>query len=276
MVLYEANFGYTIEKGALISCQGGNGDVQSYNIVKKKSSDSGIQYKSTPGELLTNYLIPEIGPELASLSPIIKLNDEALRRLDTMDPTSPVVASKKVFIIMLNKLIEEYVAVEKPLEKAKKLFMDYMISTNDQPYIVKKFVDDIYQESNTAERKKFCDESRRNPDCFSRMMTPNRAIQWWKQEISLPGFDTMSVKFRRSIIRILLHDKNQSNVERSFGSLQRKASPNRPRLDHKTILFEEITRTFKLQPEIFANLQYEKESIKFRNELALKISHKKK
>lgn len=136
----------------------------------------------------------------------------------------------------------------------------------------RKFVDDIYDENNEEERKKFCDESRQNPDCFSRLMTPDTAIKWWKQEKSLPGFDAMGVTFRRSIIKFLLRDKNQSNVERCFGSLQRKASPQRPRLDHETILNEEITRTFKRQPEIFENLENEKkDSKKLRNELALKI-----
>lgn len=187
----------------------------------------------------------------------------------------PVVASKILFITALNSVIRDYVANEKPLEKAKELFLEYMVSTNDQPFIIKKFVDDIY--NNVEERKKFCDESRQNAECFSRLMTPDEAIKWWKQEKSLPGFDAFNVIFRRAIIRFLLRDKNQSNVERVFGSLQRKASPQRPRLDHETILYEEITRTFKRQPEIFEKLKNEKkDSKKLRNELAFKISYKKK
>ena len=57
-----------------------------------------------------------------------------------MDPTSrdPVVASKILFITALNDVIRDYVANEKPLETAKKLFTEYMISTNDQPYIVRQ------------------------------------------------------------------------------------------------------------------------------------------
>lgn len=115
-----------------------------------------------------------------------------------------------------------------------------------------KFVDDIYA-NNEDERRLFCNTQK--PDCFSRLMTPDIAIEWWKQEKSLQGFDTMNLPFRRSIIKFLLFDKNQSNVERVFGSLQKKASPHRPRLDHETILYEEITQTFKHQPEIFQHFR---------------------
>ena len=49
-------------------------------------------------------------------------------------------------------------------------------------------------------------------------------------------------------------DKNQSEVERSFGSLQTKACAQRPRVMEKSILEEETLRVFKHQNHIFETI----------------------
>lgn len=134
LVLYEAFFGYTIEKRDMLTVEGNQ--VQTYQAIKKTTSSTGIQPKCCPGELLTLYLIPQIGPELDSFDMVHQINGEAIARLRSMKQTSSV-QSKISFILNLNLIVENYVATEKPLEKAKELFRDYMMTTNDQPFIIR-------------------------------------------------------------------------------------------------------------------------------------------
>lgn len=129
--------------------------------------------------------------------------------------------------------------------------------------------DDIYADENELERKEFCDAQALKPKCFSGLMTPNEAIEWWSREDSIDIGKRHDVMYRHAIIKFLMFDHNQSDVERTFSGLQRKATSLRPRLHPETILNEELLKTFKRQPGMFEIFE-EKESKKdpnLRNEL---------
>ena len=81
-------------------------------------------------------------------------------------------------------------------------------------------------------------------------MTIKESIKWWAEEDSII-IDDIGPSLRAIIIRFLMMDKNQSEIERTFGSLQTKACSKRPRIQENSILEEEIVRVFQKQDYIF-------------------------
>ena len=104
-------------------------------------------------------------------------------------------------------------------------------------------------------------------------MTPNEAIQYWKDEDSLfPAMgENLGCALRQAIIRFLMFNRNQSEVERVFSGLQSKATPARPRLFFDTILHEEQLKKFKRQSSLFDFVKLDSEDPEIRNELVQRV-----
>ena len=108
----------------------------------------------------------------------------------------------------------------------------------------------------TTGMKAFCENEANRKECYSGCMTPREAVKWWLQEDSLKA-GKFNVEMRYAILQYLLHDKNQSGVERTFATYKRNACPVRNRSDPKTILNEVQLRSFRKNSTLFEKLKEE-------------------
>ena len=132
----------------------------------------------------------------------------------------------------------------------------------------------VYSSREEEERLQIC--NRETKCCYSGLMTPTEAIAYWKDPRSLYEAygDNLGSIFRQAIIRYMMFNRNQSDVERVFSGLQGKATPARPRVQHETVLHEEQLKKFKRQSsmfDFFKELDTEDEDPEIRNELVKKL-----
>ena len=223
-----------------------------YKIIKNETT--GIKPRFYDGELLTMYLTPS--QSKMNFGHLKGTNDEAINRLKTLTQ-SPKVRSKINYIQELNHLIDDYCTKTKPLEKAKKLFSDYVMALNPKhKKLLKTHSYDLYEDEDT---KNFLvafvmKADHEQKECYSGEMTTRKAIEFWLDPLSVQlglGDADLGYLIRYAAINFLLLNKNQSSMERSFGLIKRGATSSRNNLNHENALAEALVREFKRNSTIF-------------------------
>ena len=227
-------------------------DPIKYRILKNDLT--GMKPRFFDGELLTMYLTPS--QRKMNFHHLTSKNHEAINRLKTLDQNRTV-QSKINYISKLNELIDDYCHQEKPFEKAKKLFSNYVVALYPtHAKILKNFTLNIYDDTDTMNALgEFIANAENEPkECYSGEMTIRKAIEFWLNPSSVQlgtGEADMGYLVRYAAVNFLLIKKNQSAMERTFGKIKRSAMSSRNNLKHESALREVIVREFKNNAAIF-------------------------
>lgn len=242
--------GYTIAKGRMVEEKGIS--YQTYTIVEQSS---GAKQRTSPSDLVTAFLIPEL--RNMEFVPILKMTEDAIDRLKDEDPSSETL-SKIQFLFEVQTLIREFVKEQKVVEKTQKYFEELFRRTHpDEQFLFGEIAKNFYEKRVDQEKlKEFIKQNEGKSDCFSKCMTVETALKFWRNpEVISGSCDNRGADILCTIIRFLMSSKNSSNVERDISTMKRNCHQNRPRLKSENWHNEAFLREIRRQRQIFNDLR---------------------
>ena len=249
-------FGSTVEQNKQDERNENNVQYKTHKVVSTGST--GIRKRHCPLENILMLLTPEF--RKLDFHHLIKMTEDAILRFKTekdWDYSSEIL-SKIDFLETIQKLIENYIKDQNPLQQAHEDFNEYLqILHPEHRRIYLSLKNAFYKEITDEEQVEAFIKNKKQQKsgrCFSQCMTIAEAIQFWSQPDSIRDFDTSTAELKCAILKLLLGIRNSSAAERQFVGLKRNSAPQRPQLDCDMLFHEHFLRSLRSQSEVLTVL----------------------
>ena len=244
--------GLSIDNGQILKDNDGI-EYQTYMVVKQ--SITGANKRITAFDYITIFLIPELRD--MKFQPIHDMCDDAIKRLKIEKSTTETL-TKIELLYAAKALIDKFVTEQQVVKKTKKFFIQLFRQTHpDDEFLFGTVAERFYEELVDMKKlEEFITENKGKNDCFSKCMTIETALEFWKNPDAISGrCDNRQADVLCTIIRFLMTAKNQSNVEREIANMKRNCHQNRSRLKSENWHNEAFLRQLRHQNQIFNDLK---------------------
>ena len=261
MTCLEVITGLTLKKGQLATDNG----IAYQTYETKTKGNSGIQPRWFASDFVTMYLMPTY--RKMDFEHIIEVIHDSIKLLQEKKTKTSEILSKIQFLYGLIDIIKQFVKEKKPLETAVTHFTEYLKSCYpENTRLMEALAKDLYLNIvDQSEMNRYLSRinGRVLGRCYSKQMTPDEAIEFWRLDECVGNCDKKESHLKTAIIRFLLYAKNSSGVEREFKGMKRNMNVQlRPKLKVPTMFAEHFLRAVRHQSDILIDLSGDQDQTK--------------